>query len=85
MSKERKLTAEERERVERVISHLVMDHFDPEDRSPEEVIRSTYRGNRDAYLRAMARSHGVSFSDPKPPQCPKCSKPIGKTGQLARA
>ena len=83
MSKERKLTEEEREKVERVLNHLVMAHFNPDDRDPEEVIRSTYRGNRNAYFRAMARSHGISLNDPKPPRCPNCQKPITKTPQLA--
>jgi hypothetical protein len=52
---ERALTVEER----RATWAAIFGNEDPDDRDPEVVIQENYGGNRGAYLRDMARWHGV--------------------------
>lgn len=57
--KQKPLTPEQKEEVWEKINDCDCD--DKRDREPQEVIKEDYKGDEDAYLRAMAKFHAISF------------------------
>jgi len=55
----RPLTPEEQKRILDVVNYRA----DADDKSPDQVIRDSYGGDRDKYLRAMARYYGIELED----------------------
>lgn len=55
--KERPLTPKQREKVWEKIN----DCDDKWDREPREVIEKDFNGDKDAYLRTMAKFHNISL------------------------
>lgn len=57
-NKDGPLNKEDEDRVLTEVYHRMTDG----DREPAEVIQTSYGGDKDRYLRGMARYHGVSIS-----------------------
>lgn len=55
MTKEKSLSDEQKEKIWEVIN----DCDDKQDRLSQEVIERDFRGDEDAYLRRMAKFHGI--------------------------
>jgi len=55
LKQEGSLTVEER----RAVWAAIFNNQSPDDRDPEEVIKKEHDGDSEAYLRDMARWHGV--------------------------
>ena len=60
-AKERSLTAEERTRIREAVDAAQA----PDDPDPWEVVAERFGGDWDAYLRAMARWHGIPLEEGK--------------------
>lgn len=59
MTKKRPLTKEEKNKIWAAISRSMT----PDDKDPDKVIRDSYNGDTDAYLRAMASWHNIPIGE----------------------
>ena len=57
--RESSLPPRTKKRIWQAIENAVNRNPNPDDRDPSDVIRSTFKGDENAYLRAMAPSFGI--------------------------
>jgi len=55
------LSPKEKKRIWEAIKSAVKNNPHDDDRDPNEVIKTKFRGNEEAYLRAMAPGFGIKL------------------------
>ena len=57
--KESSLPPRTKKKIWAAIETAISQNPNPDDREPSDVIRSTFKGDENAYLRTMASSYGI--------------------------